>query len=251
MVGRRKLLVIGGLLVAEVAAYLAWRPRMLRWGTEVDEGTQPLPGDDLVPHPRVQSTRAITIDAPPERVWPWIVQMGIYRAGFYTHDQVERLLFRARYVEGKHSATRIHPELQNLKVGDLVPYGAGAYARVSQLEPNRHLVAGEAFVLRPLRGNRTRLLVRCRGTGYISAAIEGLAADAPAVTKALAFAVRHVPGGILLARGVDFFIGDPLHHYMEVGLLRGTKERAEGTYHDVEATHATTPAAVEPLAAAP
>jgi hypothetical protein len=227
MVKRRKLVVIGGFLVAEVVAYLTWRPRMLRWGTEGDEATEPLPGDDLVPHPSVQSTRAITIDAPPERVWPWIVQMGIYRAGFYTHDQVERLMFRARYVDGKHSATRIHPELQDLKVGDLVPYGAGAYARVSQLEPNRHLVAGEAFVLRPLLGGRTRLLVRSRGTGYISAAIEGLAVDAPAVTKALAFGVRHVPGGMLLARGVDFFIGDPLHHYMEVGLLRGTKERAE------------------------
>lgn len=225
--GHRKLVVIGGFLVAEVAAYLAWHPRMLRWGTQDDEAVEPLPGDDLVPHPRVQSTRAITINAPPERVWPWIVQMGIYRAGFYTHDQVERLMFRARYVEGKRSATRIHPELQGLKVGDLVPYGAGAYARVSQLEPNRHLVAGEAFVLRPLPGGRTRLLVRSRGTGYISAAIENLAADAPAVTKALVFAVRHVPGAMLLTHGVDFFIGDPLHHYMEVGLLRGTKARAE------------------------
>ena len=232
MTGRKRLLVIGGLLVTQVAAYLAWRPRMLRWGTEGDEATEPLPGDDLVPNPRVQSTRAITIDAPPERVWPWIVQMGIYRAGFYTHDRVERLMFHARYVEGKHSATRIHPELQDLKVGDLVPYGAGAYAQVTQLEPNRHLVAGEAFVLRPLPGNRTRLIIRIRGIGYISAALEGLAADAPTGTKALAFAVRHLPGGMLLARGVDFFIGDPLHHYMEVGLLRGTKARAEGKHDD-------------------
>lgn len=233
MVDRKKLLVLGGIQVAEFAAYLAWRPRMLRWGTEDDEANEPLPGDDLVPNPRMQSTRAISIDAPPERVWPWIVQMGIERAGFYTHDGVERLMFRARYVEGKHSATRIHPELQDLKVGDLVPYGAGAYARVTQLEPNRYLVAGEAFVLRPLPGNRTRFLIRYRGGGYISAAVEGLAADAPAVTKAISFAVRHVPGGMLLARGVDIFIGDPLHHYMEVGVLRGTKERAEGKYEDV------------------
>lgn len=250
MVGRKHF-VAAGFLVAEVAAYLAWRPRMLRWGTEGAEASEALPGDENLPNPRMQSTRAITIDAPPERVWPWIVQMGIYRAGFYTHDRVERLLFHARYVEGKHSATRIHPELQDLKVGDLVPYGAGAYARVTQLEPHRHLVAGEAFVLRPLPGHRTRFIIRYRGTGYISAAIEGLAADAPAVTRAIAFAVRHVPGGMLLARGVDFFIGDPLHHYMEVGLLRGTKDRAEGRYVDVEAGHnGATSAAVEPMAAA-
>jgi hypothetical protein len=47
--------------------------------------------------------------------------MGIGRAGFYTHDRVERLMFRARYADEKHSATRIHPELQDLKIGDLVP----------------------------------------------------------------------------------------------------------------------------------
>ena len=250
MVSHKKLLLLGGLLGAEAAAYLAWRPRMLRWGTEGDEATEPLPGDDLVPGPRIQSTRAISIDATPERVWPWIVQMGIYRAGFYTHDRVERLMFHARYVEGKHSATRIHPELQDLKVGDPVPYGGGVYARVTQLEPNRHLVAGEAFVLRPLPGNRTRFLVRYRGTGYLSEAFEGMAADAPALVKAIAFGARHVPGAMLLIRAVDVFIGDPLHHFMEVGLLRGTKARAEGKYDVVGGEDRTQAAAVESVAPA-
>jgi hypothetical protein len=211
----------------QIAAYLLWRPAMLRWGTEGTEATEPLPGDDLVPRPTFQSTRAITIAAPPEQVWPWIVQMGIYRAGFYTHDLVERAMFRARYVEGKHSATRIHPELQDLKVGDKVPYGGGVYATVSQLEPNRHLVAGEQFVLRPLPGNRTRFLVRYRGMGYISAAAAGAGPDAAWVTRAVSSALRHVPGAMLLARAIDLFIGDPLHHYMEVGVLRGVKQRAE------------------------
>jgi hypothetical protein len=220
--------VAGAALAAEVAAYLAWRPAMLRWGTQANESTEPLPGDDLVPDPRVQSTRAITIEAPPGQVWPWIVQMGIGRAGFYTHDRVERLMFHARYVEGKHSATRIHPQLQDLNVGDLVPYGAGAYAPVHELEPNRHLVAGEAFVLRPLPGNRTRLIIRSRGTGYITAAVEAVADDAPPLTKAIVFIVRNVPGAKLAARGLDFFVGDPLHHYMETGMLTGIKARAEG-----------------------
>jgi hypothetical protein len=210
-----------------LAAYLAFRPRMLRWGATTEEATEPLPGDELCPQPRVQSTRAITIDAPPEQVWPWIVQIGIERAGFYTHDRVERLLFRARYVEGTHSATRIHPELQDLKVGDLVPYGAGAYARVHALEPNRHLVHGEAWVLKPLRGGRTRLVVRSRGLGYITAGLEELAPDAPALSRALAFAFLRVPGGRVVARALDFLVSDPLHHYMDTGMLHGIKQRAE------------------------
>jgi hypothetical protein len=222
--------VAGAAVAAEIAAYIAWRPTMLRWGTDASEASQPLPGDDLVPRPHVQSTRAITIDAPPEQVWPWIVQMGIGRAGFYTHDRVERLMFCARYAEGKHSATRIHPELQNLKVGDLVPYGAGVYAPVHELEPNRHLVAGEAFVLRSLPGGRTRLIVRSCGTGYLIAAAEAVAADAPLVTRSVAFIVRNVPGAKLAARGLDFFVGDLLHHYMETGMLRGIKTRAESKY---------------------
>jgi hypothetical protein len=126
-----------------------------------------------------------------------------------------------------HSATRIHPELQDLKAGDLVPSGAGAYAPVHELEPNRQLVADEAFVLRPLPGNRTRLIVRSRGMGYITAAVEAVADDAPPPTKAIASIVRNVPGAKLGACGLDFFVGDPLHHYMETGVLRGIKAHAE------------------------
>ena len=171
--------------VAAVVGYLAWRPRMLRWGATREEAAETLPGDDRTPHPRVRSTRAITIDAPPERVWPWLVQMGIGRAGFYTHDWVERLLFHARYVEGRHSATRIHPELQNLKVGDVIPMGAGAYAAVAEIEPFHHLVAQETFVLRPLPGDRTRLITRYSGMGFVEPAVRGLASDAPLLSRLL------------------------------------------------------------------
>jgi hypothetical protein len=72
--------VAGGALPAEAVAYLLWRPRMLRWGATADEASGPLPGDDHTPHPRVQSTRAVTINAPPKQVWPWLMQMGIGRA---------------------------------------------------------------------------------------------------------------------------------------------------------------------------
>jgi hypothetical protein len=226
--GGRSFRLLGVTSLATVLAYLAWRPRMLMWGATEEEATETLPGDDQNPRPRVQSTRAITIAAPPEQVWPWVVQMGHDRAGFYTHDWVERL-FGVRYVDG-HSATRIHPELQDLRVGDSVSYAPGVSSPVHELVPFKHLVTGEAFVLRPLIGGGTRLIVRYRGAGYLSAAGEGVAPDAPLPLRLFAFAVRTPPVG-LMARGFDFFVADPLHHYMEVGMLNGIKERAEATPH--------------------
>jgi hypothetical protein len=214
-------------IAAYVAGYAVWRPRMLRWGATDQEATEPLPGDDATPDPRVQSTRAITIDATREQVWPWIVQMGFERAGFYSHEWVERLLADPRYVEG-HNATRIHPELQDLKVGDLIPYGVGVYARVHDIEPLSHLVAAEAWVLRPLPRDRTRLMVRYRGDGFIAPAMQAITPEGPPLMRSIARGMVHFPGLLLLARAIDFFISDPLHHYMEVGMLKGIKARAEG-----------------------
>jgi hypothetical protein len=246
---RGKLYSLAGCaLTAEVVAYLLWRPRMLRWGTAAGEASEPLPGDGRTPHPRVQSTRAVTIDAPPEQVWPWLLQMGIGRAGFYTHDWVERLMFRARYVEGKHSATRIHPEVPPLRVGDTVPMGAGAFATVSEVEQYRHLVAQETYVLRALMGNRTRLIARYRGMGFVSPAAHAIRPDAGRLPRLLRFAVLHVPGVDLALRGFDFFVSDPLHHYMETGMLTGIKARAEGKYSHASNADAAAPA-VEPVAA--
>ena len=72
-----------------------------------------MPGDDVVPRAQFNATRAMSIGAPPERVWPWIVQLGYGRAGFYTYDLLDNA--------GVPSADRIVDEYQNLKVGDLVP----------------------------------------------------------------------------------------------------------------------------------
>jgi hypothetical protein len=68
--GRRCYRLWAGATVAAAVGYLAWRPRMLRWGATTQEASEALPGDERTPHPRVQSTRAITIEAPPEQVWP-------------------------------------------------------------------------------------------------------------------------------------------------------------------------------------
>jgi hypothetical protein len=107
---------------------------MLRWGATRAEARQPLPGDHLVPAPRTAFTRAITLRAPPEHVWPWLVQIGSHRAGWYSYDRLDNA--------GVPSAARILPELQDLKPGDTIwasPDGTLAF-HVANLEPPRALV---------------------------------------------------------------------------------------------------------------
>jgi hypothetical protein len=108
-----------GLKILAIAAAVAvtyvkiWRPWELTWGATPDEVSRPLPGDDLVRRPTFSATRAISIDAPPEEIWPWLVQVGSKRAGWYSYDLLDNL--------GRSSARRIIPELQHLAPGDIVP----------------------------------------------------------------------------------------------------------------------------------
>lgn len=71
---------------APVVYLLAVRPRMQRWGATYEEIRQPLPGDELIPDPAFESTRAVTVNAPVEAVWPWLAQVGQDRGGFYSYD---------------------------------------------------------------------------------------------------------------------------------------------------------------------
>lgn len=78
---------LGGLTAGAVAAYVLFiRPWHFRWGTTEEESAARLAGDDLVPEPRLQTTHAVTIQAAPSEVWPWIVQLGQGRGGFYSYD---------------------------------------------------------------------------------------------------------------------------------------------------------------------
>ena len=194
----------------------AVRPHIRRWGATDDEVRRPLSGDEIespTGYRRI-STRAITIDAPPDEVWPWLVQMGSGRAGFYTHEWVERLLF-ITYADG-HSSTRVHPEWQDLKVGDRVPYSSFNSVPVMLLDPPRALMAGEWLVLEPVDdGARTRLIARTRG-GWL----EPLVRHVPIVGPFL------WPLGALVDRGPL----ELLHHFMEVGMLRGVKQRVESAH---------------------
>ena len=191
------------------------RPRICRWGATDEEVRRALPGDELKsPYGyRPISTRAITIDAPPEEVWPWLVQMGSGRAGFYTHEWVERLLF-ITYADG-HSSTRIHPEWQELHVGDRVPYSRFNTVEVTLVDRPRCLIAGEWLVLESLEGGtRTRLTARTRG-GWL----EPFARKLPVIWPLI------WPIAALIERGP----GELLHHYMETGMLKGVKACAEAS----------------------
>ncbi len=90
------------------------RPWQLRWGATDEEVARAMSGDEVVKQPTFNATRAVTIQARPEEIWPWLVQIGCKRAGWYSYDWIDNL--------GIPSANRIVPELQHLEVGDLIPF---------------------------------------------------------------------------------------------------------------------------------
>jgi hypothetical protein len=115
---------------------LVIRPWHLRWGATADEAHRVLPGDDLVPQPKINATHAITIHAPIEQVWPWIVQIGYGRGGFYSYEFVENAMGL-----DIHNANRILPEHQSLNVGDVIPFAPSGFdVPVAIVEPPRVLV---------------------------------------------------------------------------------------------------------------
>jgi hypothetical protein len=163
--------------------YLGVRPWYLGWGARAEERARALPGDELVPAPRANtgSTRAITIHAPRSAVWPWLVQLGQDRAGFYSYELLEDLVGCEM-----PSSDRIRPEFQRRKLGDKLwmypPHKAGGmgHALLARYEPE-HLLAFATrqtgttldqpydglwnFVLEPMGAETTRLLVRGRAGG--------------------------------------------------------------------------------------
>lgn len=125
---------LAALLALSAGAYaLVLRPRLLRWGATDDEVRGPFPGGDLVPGGRRRDTMAVTLDAPPAEVWPWLLQMGCDRAGWYSWDALDNA--------GVPSADRIHEEWQDLKVGDrMASHPSGnTWFEVAALEPPRFL----------------------------------------------------------------------------------------------------------------
>ncbi len=157
-------IVVSAVVLTGILFFALYRPWQLKWGATREEIRRSLPGDEVVSGPTFNATRALTVDANPEAVWPWLVQIGFGRAGWYSFDLLDNL--------GRHSAQRIIPELQHIEVGDLVPLGPGSDSgmRVKAFEPNRWLLWWDskiqlttwAWALDPMSNGRTRLVTRVR-----------------------------------------------------------------------------------------
>lgn len=196
---------IGTCLVGLAVSYeVVLRDRCLTWGSSADEIARAMPGDDLLTDPDIVATRSITVDAAPERIWPWLVQMGPGRGGAYTYDWIENLLGL-----NMHSADTILPQFQNLAVGDTFVLGeTGPRMRIAIVEPERAVVfASEdkhwvwAFGLYS-SAEGTRLVSRNR----------------------IALPEAAVP-----TRMLSRFIMEPGSWVMERKMLLGIKQRAERT----------------------
>lgn len=159
------------LLVMLTFAVLYWFPIrrwMNQWGATPSDLARVMAGDSLLTDPTYSGTMAITINATPEHIWPWLVQIGYQRGGLYSYDWLDRLF---GYLD-RPSATKILPECQHLAVGDTIPLGRGPNWPVAAIESNRALVLDMRniggldwvwqFGLYPVDETRTRLISRSR-----------------------------------------------------------------------------------------
>ena len=156
---------VAAILVLVVTIYLTVvKPWYMRWGATDEEVVRTMPGDEIVADPTFNSTRAVTIDGTPDEIWPWLVQMGYGRAGFYGYDLIENLGSES----GLESAQEVVPELQKFEVGDDMPISVIATYKIQAMEAGRHLIwadeNGGAFTwgLYPLNDYQTRLVLRFR-----------------------------------------------------------------------------------------
>jgi len=216
-------------LLALAGYHFVLRPWQQTWGATPAEANRRLPGDHLTPHYRFQTTRAITIQAPAAQVWPWLVQIGYRRAGFYSYDALENMVGL-----NINSAENIDSELQNLNVGDSIPIAPEAPMEVAVLEPEKALVLHLrmnplkgalapanaqppwldwtwAFILDEIDPESTRLVIRVRGDYE------------PAWSLPLYYALV-----------------EPAHFIMERKMLLGIKQRAEAQ-RSLTSTPSSTP----------
>lgn len=193
-------------LTATVIGYrTGLRPWLYRWGATYEESVAGLPGDELVAG-GARTTRAITIDAPPAQVWPWLAQIGEDRGGFYSYSMLERAVGA-----DIRNASRIHREWQDLAVGDTVWLARRGGDRgrqiVAALQPNSHLV-----LMSP--DDYARVQRREKASGSWSFHLKA-----------------HGGGTRLLARGNGGYGGnvlyDIVHFIMERRMLLGVRDRAE------------------------
>jgi hypothetical protein len=191
---------IGGAAALTIYALFV-RPWHLKWGATDEELKRSLPGDELVEHPQLNATHAITIEASVEEVWPWLVQVGQKRGGFYSYTWLENLVGC-----DMQNADQIVPEWQELKVGDEVwLHPKAPPLKVLLIETGRAIVLEKSwgFFLEPIAENKTRLIIRGRGEFNPD--------------------LKNPILNLLLWRGIF----EPAHFIMERKMMLGIKQRAE------------------------
>jgi hypothetical protein len=216
----RELTCLGVGLLAGLAYALLVRPWQLRWGARLEEARGALRGDDLVPAPDYVTTRAITAEAPPQAVWPWLVQLGQARGGFYTYDALERLFGAAI-----QNADRLLPEFQHLRVGDTVRLSPAGGPRVVVVDPEKALVLHDRMDVRTGRSVPREALAELLVDWSWAFALQ------PVGEQATRFVVRTrarlTPRLPLLP--FTLLLLEPAHFIMERGMLLGIKRRAESS----------------------
>jgi hypothetical protein len=226
----RKLMAAALTILGAALAYRAFvRQRILDFGARPDEVARRLPGDDLLEGADIVATRAITIDAPPSAIWPWLLQMGPGRGGVYTYDWIENL-----FGLNMHSADEIVPAWQTTKVGDEWHNPQGGGMRIVRLEPERVLA------MRSFDGSWVWSFVivdEDEGTRFLSRN-------------------RFLMKGGALKGLFEMLVMEPGSLVMERKMLLGIKERAERLAREsgpiaTAVTEATPPPAPEPGPAGP
>jgi hypothetical protein len=202
---------------AGIGALVA-RKELRNLGATCAERRATMPGDEVVPGAKSRSTMAITIDAPPSEVWPWLVQMGCDRGGFYSWDRLDN--------GGRPSATEIHPEWQTLEVGDrmLCTPDGHWWFKVEQLEPEHVLVLRSSIDVggqRPFNGSTPK--PRLFSDGVWSFVLHEL----PEEKTRLVVRAHGVVRPRLLLGTANLIFWDPAHVVMQVRQLKNLKRRAE------------------------
>lgn len=194
------------------------RRRYNHWGATDSEVAAPMPGDELVARPVLGYTRAISIEAPPERVWPWLVQMGQGRGGLYSFDGLENLAGC-----DIHSADEILSDFQQLEVGDLVRLGPVGYPcfRVGLVEPGASLVLVGADPQPPHQ-------VASPGSPAGIATWQWQLRPTPDARGTRLVTRQRLSYPPTRAVGVMWHLVEPVGFVMERQMLRGLRKRAEG-----------------------
>jgi hypothetical protein len=166
-------LALGGTAASALYVTIV-HPRLMRWGATDEEVEKALPGDEFVPVAGMQATRAVTIDAPVEEVWPWLAQLGQDRAGFYSYEWLENLAgCRMR------NANRLDPEWQTRGVGETVKLHWASGLKLTRFEPPRVYALGGWYIVLEPNDGRTRLFARSRFPRGLASLAYGLLLELP------------------------------------------------------------------------